>query len=112
MGRFIVKLEDYYLEWSTIVDAPVTFGMSLEQFKEYYQGEYGRSSMVDLERRLERAEKFGTSSLNDSRTDELIAGNRAGPNETSLTVEEIVKAYCLREPIRNGWLVPTYEYNQ
>jgi hypothetical protein len=42
MGRFICKFEDkddvYYLEWSTVVDAPVTFGMSLEEFKEYYRG--------------------------------------------------------------------------
>jgi len=26
MPRYIIKLEDYYLEWSTVVDAPVTFG--------------------------------------------------------------------------------------
>ncbi len=27
MGRFITKMHDYYLEQSTVVDAPVTYGM-------------------------------------------------------------------------------------
>lgn len=37
MGRAIIKLNDgkrdWYLEWSTVVDAPVTYGMSLKGLK-------------------------------------------------------------------------------
>lgn len=104
MGRFIIKLESYYLEWSEVVDAPTTCGMSLERFKEYYQGRYGELGMEFFEERLERVEKYGTSSRGGWSTKDLTAGNRAGPNESTLTIEEITKAYCLREPIRNGWL--------
>lgn len=106
MGRFIVKLEGYYLEWSEVVDAPTTFGMPLEEFKEYYRERYGEASMDQLEPRLERVEKNGTSSLGGWSAGDFVAGNRAGPKESSLTIEEIIKAYCLREPIRNGWVVP------
>ena len=39
MGRFIIKLSgegrDFYLEWSTVVDVPITSGMSLKEFKKY-----------------------------------------------------------------------------
>lgn len=106
MPRYIVKLEDYYFEWSTIVDAPVTFGMKLDEFKEYYQEAYGTEGMRDLDYRLERVEMFETSSITPTTIKEMIKGNRAGPDETELTIDEILKAYCLREPIRNGWLVP------
>lgn len=41
MPRFIIKLTDpkdglsYYLIWSTVVDAPVTYGLSLDEIKEW-----------------------------------------------------------------------------
>jgi len=69
MGKLIMRITDdrdnidYYFEWSTMVDAPVTYGMSLENFKRYYETEYGRSSLIDLESRLKRVELTGCSSL-------------------------------------------------
>lgn len=108
MGRSIVKLGDYYLEWSTIVDAPVTFGMSLEEFKEYYLAEYGRQGFGDLERRLERVEQSRTS-YRIGTLDDLLLCNRAGPDDSELTKVEIYKAYCLQEAIKGGWTVPTVE---
>lgn len=81
MSRYIIKLtdkrdlKDYYLEWSTIVDAPVTYGMTLDGFKIYYQGEYGISGMRDLPERLKRVEEKGTSAFSpfDSVEDTLSA---------------------------------------
>jgi hypothetical protein len=103
MPKYIVKLNDYYFEYSTIVDAPVTFGMSLVEFLEYYKEEYGREGMRHLQARMKFVESKGTSSLiNDSAINTLTC-NRAGPNESELTIDELYKAYCLREPIRNGW---------
>lgn len=108
MGTFIIKMRDYYLEWSTVMDAPVTFGMSLPEFKKYYRAEYGRWGMEDLEGRLERVEEHGSSArLGFHRPPELFHGNCAGPDESELAKDEIFTAYCLREPIRNGWLVPS-----
>jgi hypothetical protein len=46
MPRYIVRLtdsranKDYYLFWSTVVDAPVSDGIGLEEFKKEYKEEY------------------------------------------------------------------------
>lgn len=109
MSRYIVKLKDYYFSFSSIVDAPVTFGMSLDEFKEYYKSEYGQAGLMNLDGRLARVEKYGSSNMAGLTAKEVLEPNKAGPNEDSLTVEEIYKAYCLREPIRDGWLVPAPE---
>ena len=105
MGRYIIKLGNYYLEWSSIVDAPVGFGMTLDEFTAHYREHYGTDSMDDLARRLERVERTGTSAHNYVLAD-IITANRAGPKECSLRQQEIYEAYCLRQPIRDGWTVP------
>ena len=97
MGRYIVKLEcdgqPYYLEWSTIVDAPVTYGMTLEEFKAHYLEIYGTSGMEGFNIRMERVENIGHSAYNESTLDELISCNRAGEKEKCLTKEEIIDTY-------------------
>jgi len=103
MPKFIVKLDEFYLEWSTIVDAPVSLGMPLSEFKAWYRGKYGSDGMNDLPGRLARVEKTGTSSHGGPPVDDLISGNRAGPDEDELTRDELIAAYCRLEPIRNGW---------
>lgn len=101
MPRMICKLTDpktntdYYFEWSTVVDAPVTYGEPLEDFKEYYRTKYGNSAMGELEDRLKRVEEKGTSSQIDYSIDDLIIGNRAGENEKELSKEEILDQYCV-----------------
>lgn len=96
MPRYICKLEHegqpIYFEWSTIVDAPVTYGMTLEQFTEYYQEQYGRQGMFDFEERMKRVEAKGTSAHNYRDVEEVIAANRAGPDEKALSKEELVKS--------------------
>ena len=100
MPRYILKLhddkfgKDYYMEWSTIVDAPVTYGVSLKEFKEYYQAEYGNEGMKELDNRMKRVEAKGTSSLIDDSGDDLIMHNRAGEDEVSLTKEELLEVFC------------------
>jgi hypothetical protein len=105
MPRYIVKLNDgnrdYYLEWSTVVDAPVTFGVSLEEFKQGYQEQYGTEGMRALAERLVRVEKKGTSDLLHGSVDELLQFNRAGKGETCLTKEQIIDAYC----VNTDWAV-------
>ena len=103
MGRAIIKLHDYYFEYSTIPDAPVTFGMKREEFEEYYRSEYGNSGMEELKTRMLRVDEKGTSFFSDKSAGEILSCNRAGPKEKRLTIDEIYKAYCLREPICNGW---------
>lgn len=100
MPKYIIKLhddkteEDYYMEWSTVVDAPVTRGTDKEDFMEYYLSRYGTSSREDLESRMERVEQKGTSAYDDSDVDETIKYNRAGVDESVLTKEQIIEKYC------------------
>lgn len=92
MSRAIVKIKDKYLEWSSIVDGPVTHTMTLEEFKDYYEREYGRRGMKRLTEDLKRVEKVGNSTRR-FKTDELIRGNRAGRGDEELTIDEIYEQY-------------------
>jgi hypothetical protein len=94
MAKYIVKIKDKYLEWSTIVDAPITYGMSLNEFKEHYKEQYGANAMRSLQDRLKRVEKYGTSAIEGMSIENLIAGNRAGEDETELTLADIERDYC------------------
>jgi len=105
MPVYIVKLhderdgKDYYMEWSTIVDAPVTYGLSKEEFEEYYGEEYGNDGMLKLPVRMERVERKGTSGrppFDD--LNELIDFNRAGEAESCLSVPELIDKYCKNRP--------------
>ena len=105
MGRFICKFQDgdtaYYLEWSTVVDAPATRGMSLDEFTEYHRIEYG-SIGLEFQDRMNRVEEKGTSAFDYASVDEVIEGNRAGDDETCLTKEQIIEIYCRRETNGHG----------
>jgi hypothetical protein len=91
MANFIIKLIDkrdgreVYFDWSTTVDAPVSQGMTREQLAGYFTDA--------LAPRLERVDLKGTSSHLHASAAENIAGNRAGPNETELTAQEIIERY-------------------
>lgn len=104
MPRYIVKLvdkkenKDYYMEWSTVVDAPVTYGMSLEEFKTYYKDEYGKQGMDGLDERLNRVNEKGTSCMLDKSAEETISFNRAGKNGECISVEEIFRIFCIERP--------------
>lgn len=85
MARAICKLGDnQYCEWSTIVDAPVTMIMSRVEAVAFFG-----------EQRIARADKNGHSffDLEPETPEELIMYNMAGPEETTLTLEEIIKEY-------------------
>ena len=99
MGRFIVKMkrddEVRYCEWSTIVDAPVTYLMSLEEFTDYYREEYGIDAA--FEQRMARVEATGVSSHVSSYAG-LWGCNRAGEDETQLTEEQFWVEYNDNRP--------------
>ena len=96
MPQYICKLpNDNFLLWSTVVDAPVTYGLPREEFDDFMQDEHGRQYMEkDHPDRMARAEKFGTSALGRPTSfSDIIVCNRAGPNETPLSMEEIMAEY-------------------
>lgn len=97
MARFIARLDDMYFEWSTIVDAPVTYGMTREEFKEYYLEEYGRSSLLEFEQRMLRVDAKGTSSHIHASAEETVYVNRAGKGETCLSLAQLKRYLSNRE---------------
>lgn len=95
MGTGIIKLTDpatekeYYLKWSTVVDSPITVGMSREQML---------AEDDVTEERLERADANGHSWLDDYPImDSLMNYNRAGYDESSLTEAQILQYYCIAQ---------------
>lgn len=115
MPKYIINLrderesQDNYMEWSTVVDAPTTYGMTLDEFKEHYKEEYGNKGMEELDERLKRVAEKGTSARDYASADELIECNRAGEyvkdfvprkeldneyDSYALTKEELLDEYC------------------
>jgi hypothetical protein len=99
MGRFIVKHtvdgKDLYQVWSTIVDAPITGAGTLDQIKNYWREEFGRTGAEDLERWIEcRSDFFKT-------VKKAAVCNRAGKNETRLTEEQIIDYYFIKRGVND-----------
>ena len=98
MGRFTVKLHDekfnrdYYLEWTTICDAPVTGGMTLEEYRIYYRRMYGLNGMENFDYRVKEADQKRPDQIED-----VISRNHAGEDGEKLTLEEILELYCRNE---------------
>lgn len=95
MGRYIIKINDKFFLWSTVVDAPITYGLTIDKLTEFIRFEYGQRGVDDLLERLRRVEAKGHSAHFDMTLDELLNGNRAGENETTLTVDEIYQKYAV-----------------
>lgn len=99
MGNPIVKLPHAtrpYIIYSSIVDAPITRGMTLAELKTYIREKYGRDGIRDLDMRLKRVETKGTSSFDDVSARDTVAFNRAGLKETCLSMEQLVEFFCER----------------
>lgn len=99
MNRVLLHHTGAWLEWSTILDVPVTTGMTRAEMTSYLTG---RGEPADeVERALDTAERNGTS-VRDVRNpgwgmtiDQLLKGNRAGVEEAEMPVEEIVQRYLV-----------------
>lgn len=98
MPRYIVKLSEgdqsWYLDYSSMVDAPTSYGTDLVSFRESYIDYYGKSSIRELDERLERVEQTGTSSRIHESVEDQLSFNRAGKDETCLTIQQIIDYYC------------------
>lgn len=111
MGRSILRFDTAdgprYLEYSSVVDAPVTWGCTRKEFEAYYRKEYGESGMQDLASRLERADGKGSSSHLDKSIEDAICCNRAGRDESRLTLEQLIEFYCVarkgKPPMGKSW---------
>lgn len=98
MGRCLIEVAGKYLEWSTVVDAPVTYGMTEDELRDYYAREYGGEAVRRLPETLERVRARGTSSYVSRSREETIARNRAGENGEEISLSEIARRYCGESP--------------
>lgn len=93
MPRSIIKLkDDCFVEWSSICDAPVTYCMTKEKFKEYLKEEYGNSRLALLLERLEKIDLGQACGQYDDLAG-VLSYNRAGDNEKKIGLEKIIEKY-------------------
>lgn len=97
MAHVILKFNNLYCEWSTIVDSPISYLMPLDAFKKHMLLEIGKRGCRDLYKQLNAADDTGSSSYAYTK-DELLSTNRAGHNESHLSEAELIKAYTMLEP--------------
>lgn len=91
MSRYVIKLaENEYIEWSSVVDAPVSVVM-----------DRGEAVAKHGEERIARTDKHVNSLIPEqlwaASPEEAVAGNRAGEGEIELSLEEIRREYAESE---------------
>ena len=99
MPTCIIKLtkgdQSKYLFWSTISDAPTSYGMTKEELVEEIRFRHGEEGIRELPARLERVERRGYSWIDDHGTlEDFLSCNRAGDAEEELTPDQIWEKYC------------------
>lgn len=94
MPQLILHKDGAYNLYTTVADgACYESALTLEQLEEVLRFEGGQRAIDELPARLERAHRTGCSSTRGETLEDCIAFNRAGPNETRLTVDEFVRQY-------------------
>ena len=107
MPRFLIKLNagdrDWYLVWSTVVDAPVSMGLSFDEAEIDVHQRYGDAGRNWWPTAANLLKEKGVSTRGYECSIDVIKYNRAGAGESCLSPDEIVKVYCLRQHIaRDG----------
>lgn len=97
MGKCIIKLDDKFMHWSSVTDAPESPLLAESLFQNYWYAEYGRSGWVDYANMIEEARKKGCSARGYT-VNEIINSNHAGTNGRKMTKEQIIKAYTCESP--------------
>lgn len=80
MARFIVQFGDKFLEWSTVVDAPVSTLMTESELRKFMVAEYGETILNTFEYRMARVKEYTTSAMSGITKQDLLECNRAGRN--------------------------------
>lgn len=94
MAQLILHKDGAYSLYTTVVDgACYESALTLEQLEEVIRFDLGEQGVLGLPVRLERAHATGCSALSGMTLEECISCNRAGPNETNLSVADFVAKY-------------------
>lgn len=97
MGKAIIKIKDKLFLWSTIVDAPVTYGLTPEEMEEVFIEDAVEKAKQDFKSSMKSVDQKGHAFNpfpGKNTVKDIVSLNRAGPDETRLTMEEIYEAYA------------------
>ncbi len=106
MGSKIIKLVDdqdgqeYYMEWSSMADAPLSYGMPLIEFREHYKEHYGTTGLhvfdtIDLPQIIKKGHNVKNVPAGvDYIQVECIDTNRAAGGESKLSKEDLIQIFC------------------
>lgn len=101
MGKCIYKVDDNgkerFIVWSSVVDGPVTFALTAEEIEAYLVEEAVERAKRDVREMLERTRRTGTSSYDGGSLADEGGANRAGPDETCLSADELFEFYVRRK---------------
>ena len=87
---YICRVGNLFFEWSNVTESPKSSAMTYDEFKNYYKEQYGCHAMGELDNRMARVMKYGTSSHFAESVEDIIFGNMAGLNNSELNVKEIM----------------------
>jgi hypothetical protein len=101
MPRIILYHEptELYLEYSTVVDAPVTVAVPRDEMHSYLVKRYGEGvdGETSTDSRLDRAKAVGSSELWTTNTlEEAVYCNHAGRDGTRMSYEQFVDWFFVR----------------
>jgi hypothetical protein len=93
MGREICCVDNLYFEYSTVVDNVVSPVLPKKQFEDWYLERYTSQANAgrvykELQIRLGRVEKNGTSNLLCNNLADAVRDNTSGPDGTALPFNE------------------------
>jgi hypothetical protein len=95
MAKVVIKVREQFFIWSTDLKAPITYGMHAEELNIWISYEYDRmyKDFRSYRGMIRRAQETGASWEDGTTLEETTSGNRAGPNGTELTIDEIYARY-------------------
>ena len=94
MPRVLIGHNQKYNIFSTITNSPVfEKALTEKNLKEWHKQQYGESSMLEFNKRVQRCKQNGTSSMIYKDLKSVISCNRAGINERCVPYDEFIKKY-------------------
>jgi hypothetical protein len=95
MANGIIHHNGVYNIWSTVMDSPLfVSGLTHQMVVDYIREKHGEEGLRMLPERFEQAHKSGCDDMRLGHTlEDLIACNRAGPNQSNMSKDEFLKKF-------------------
>jgi hypothetical protein len=104
--------EERFLIWSSVVDAPIGFACTAEEFAAFVVRDAVNQARSDAENMLARARLVGTSSRMVECLWDIACANRAGPGERHISEDEVLEFYVRRKEMPTTETLREYRKTQ